>query len=240
LADAVGELPADRLESVSGASEWTIADVLSHLGSQAEIFAMFLDAGRDGTDAPGLERFQPVWDVWNAKSPTEQRDDYLTANAAFLARLDAMDEPAKASWHLTMFGSDMGLQGLLQMRLGEHALHTWDVLVALDPNAVVAPDAVDLLVDTLPALAARAGRLPDGTGSVTTDVTTHVPERRFILQADADGVVLTPAEGPPGDEVVELPAEVFVRVVYGRAAADHPSSARGDGLDTIRPLFTGF
>ena len=34
-----------QLEQLSYASEWSIAQVLSHLGSQAEIFGMFLEAG---------------------------------------------------------------------------------------------------------------------------------------------------------------------------------------------------
>ncbi len=56
-----------------------------------------------------------------------------------------------------MFGSEQDLAGLARMRLSEHAVHTWDVVVALQPSAPVAPEAVDLLVDSLGAVAARTG-----------------------------------------------------------------------------------
>ena len=43
----VEPLGQDQLEQRSYASEWSIAQVLSHLGSGAEIFSLFLDAGLD-------------------------------------------------------------------------------------------------------------------------------------------------------------------------------------------------
>ena len=43
----VEPLGADRLRQGSYCSEWSIAQVLSHLGSGAEIFSLFLEAGLD-------------------------------------------------------------------------------------------------------------------------------------------------------------------------------------------------
>jgi hypothetical protein len=87
LAAVVGPLTAE--EAAAGPSyddDWSIAQVLSHLGSGAEIFGLILDAGRRGEDAPGMEQFQQVWDRWNAKSPEEQARDGVAADAAFLAQ----------------------------------------------------------------------------------------------------------------------------------------------------------
>ena len=49
----VEPLGLSQLEQRSYASEWSIAQVLSHLGSQAEIFGGFLEAGLTGQDPPG-------------------------------------------------------------------------------------------------------------------------------------------------------------------------------------------
>ena len=57
----------------------------------------------------------------------------------------------------------------------EHAVHTWDVAVALDPAATVAPDAVGLLVDTLGQFMGRAAK-PDGVER-RLRVSTTDPER---------------------------------------------------------------
>ncbi len=64
----VRDLDADDLVRTSGASEWTVAQVFSHLGSGAEIGLATLRAALDGQDAPDGEFNQSVWARWNAKS----------------------------------------------------------------------------------------------------------------------------------------------------------------------------
>ena len=53
LQGLVEPLEAEQLEQPSYASGWSIAEVLSHIGSQSEIFELFLDAGLSGEDPPG-------------------------------------------------------------------------------------------------------------------------------------------------------------------------------------------
>jgi hypothetical protein len=67
LAVLVAPLGPSDLARQSYEDDWTIAQVLSHMGSQAEIFRQFLEAGIAGRDPPGPEIFAPVWDAWNAK-----------------------------------------------------------------------------------------------------------------------------------------------------------------------------
>src|SRR5580704_5371961 len=73
----VEPLGQDQLEQRSYASEWSIAQVLSHLGSGAEIFALFLDAALTGQEPPGQEVFVPIWSEWNTKGPQAQATDGL-------------------------------------------------------------------------------------------------------------------------------------------------------------------
>ena len=146
LRTLVGPLDLDQLEQPSYASEWSIAQVLSHLGSQAEIFSLFLDAGLGGSDPPGREAFAPIWDAWNARSPQDQAADALRVDGALVERFESLDDKQRERLHVELFGMNLDTTGLARMRLGEHAVHTWDVAVALDPAATVAPDAVHLLV----------------------------------------------------------------------------------------------
>ena len=67
-----GPLTAEQLQQRSYDSEWSIAQVLSHLGSQAEVFDLWLDAGLTGQEPPGREAFGPIWEAWNARSPQAQ------------------------------------------------------------------------------------------------------------------------------------------------------------------------
>ncbi len=244
LRTAVEPLDASQLEQGSYDTEWSIAQVLSHLGSQAEIFGLFLDAGLDGKEMPGPEVFPPIWDRWNAKSPQDQAADGLRADQATLERFEGLDEEQRASLRMSLFGLEVDAAGLAGMRLGEHSVHTWDVRVALDPAATVAGDAVALLLDGLGQLAARSGK-PDGQQRKIRVITTD-PDRTFILETTAYAVTVTAAddEGTPelGLSELTLPAEAFVRLVYGRLDPGHEPEAENAGveLDELRPLFPGF
>jgi len=243
LRASVEPLSLDQLEQRSYASEWSVAQVLSHLGSQAEIFGLFLEAGLTGQEPPGREEFEPIWASWNAKDPRAQASDALRADQATLERFESLDADQRARLHLKLFGMELDITGLARMRVSEHAIHAWDVLVALDPAATVSPDAVALLVDTLDQLAARSGK-PDGQQRKVR-VSTTDPERQFILET-GEAVTLTPSDGEVTPELglseLRLPAEAFIRLLYGRMDEAHtpPAESAGVELDELRPLFPGF
>ena len=92
-------------------TDWTIADVASHLGSGAEIFGLFLDTGFAGEPAPGGEVFGPIWDRWNALPPTEQVRASIDANAAFVARIETLSDADLAAFPLSMFGLSLRATG---------------------------------------------------------------------------------------------------------------------------------
>ncbi|MDQ4096450.1 MAG: maleylpyruvate isomerase N-terminal domain-containing protein [Actinomycetota bacterium] len=71
--------------------EWTIAQVMSHLGSAAVIMQRRFEAALAG--AAVLDEFAPsAWDEWNAKSPRAQVDDALAADAALAAALETLSD----------------------------------------------------------------------------------------------------------------------------------------------------
>jgi uncharacterized protein (TIGR03083 family) len=234
----VRPLDAQAVQAPSYDDDWTIAQVASHLGSQAEIFTLFLQAGLAGDEPPGGEVFPPIWDRWNALPPEHQVSESVATNEEFVRRLEGLSESERAKFSLSLFGSQLDLAGLAGLRLGEHAVHTWDVAVALDPTATVAPDAVELLLDTLDTTAARSGK-PSGSLSEVV-IETSAPQRRYLLTA-APEVALAPDTGS-GPATVELPGEALLRLVYGRLDPDHtPAQVVGaDTLEELRQVFPGF
>jgi uncharacterized protein (TIGR03083 family) len=239
LRGAVEPLTEDELRQRSYDTEWSIADVLSHLGSQAEIFGLFLDAGLTGQDPPGRDDFMPIWDTWNAKEPQAQAADSLHADDATTTRFESMSEQEREKLRLQAFGRELDITGVAVMRLSEHALHTWDVAVTLDPAATVEPDAVELLIDTVDGVAARAKA--DGTARKICVATTG-PERHFLLET-GEKVTLTPASHHEEKlPKLVLPAEALIRLVYGRLDPEHtPEVGTSDvDLDELRAIFPGF
>jgi uncharacterized protein (TIGR03083 family) len=238
LTAVVEPLGAKQLEQPSYDSEWSIAQVLSHVGSQAEIFGLLLDAGLSGGDPPGQGDFAPIWDGWNSRSPQALATDSVAVNRALIERFESLDAGQRERFRLETWGMDLDLAGLLSLRAGEHAVHTWDVVVALDPTATVAPDAVELLLGTLGRTAGRAK--PDGTKR-RIHVVTSSPERHFTLET-GDSVKLADFEPDDYEAELELPAEALLRLVYGRLDPAHtpPLKTRGVDLDELRAVFPGF
>lgn len=259
ICDLVSELDADGLRQPSRCSDWTIAQVLSHLGSGAELFKAMLDAVIAGEPAPGREFMPPVWERWNALGPEEQAEEFLAVDGQLIETLENLGDRLD-DLTFTFFGSmQLDAVGFLGMRLSEHAVHTWDVAAAVDPAATVDPESVSLLVDRLPQTAARAGRADAVPGGLVLRVVTSTPERQFVLTVDGtvDGAVrlapedLTPggagdgaasAAAPPAP-VLRLPAEAFVRLVYGRLDRAHTPALDAEAerlVETLRPVFPGF
>ena len=240
--DTLGSLvePSDikKVELASYDPGWPIAEVLSHLGSQAEIFGRFLEAGLAGQDPPGNDVFAPIWERWNARDARTQASDALVEDRLLVERFEALEPEEIERFHLNLFGMELDLTGLVRMRLSEHAVHTWDIAVALDPTAEVAPDAVALLVDSLGQMVTRTGK-SDGTQRRVA-VSTIAPQRHFVLDI-AETVTLGESEPDQNLPRVSLPAEALIRLVYGRLDPAHTPAVEtlGIDLDELRSVFPG-
>jgi uncharacterized protein (TIGR03083 family) len=237
LAARTAGLDASELRRGSYCPDWSIAQVLSHLGSQAEIFGLLVDAGLSGSEPPGQDQFPAIWDAWNARTPEAQATDSIAGNERFVQRLEALDDAELGSFRLAVFGMDLDAVGLLGMRLSEQAVHSWDIAISFDPAAELDAVAAALLVDRVPDLAARVGK---ATAEPTTlRVSTTDPERDFALVTD--GVRLEPWSDQAASGSLRLPAEALVRLVYGRLDPAHTPALEVDGIDleVLRRIFSG-
>lgn len=243
LAALVTPLTPEQLRGPSYASEWTIAQVLSHLGSGAEIAMMMLPGALGEAEPVDREAFGPVWERWNAKSPGQQAADALIADREHIESLERLTGDQLAGISMPFFGMTLDAVGLVRLRLGEHAVHSWDVAVQLDPVSVVAPDAVSLLVGTVPAfLAPRVGKAQEQPFAAR--ISTTDPAGDYLLTT-SDAVAMTDWPGGTAEVPahVTMPAEALLRLAYGRLDPLHtPDSVTGDpaALATLRAIFPGF
>jgi uncharacterized protein (TIGR03083 family) len=237
LVALVEPLTPNQLRLSAYPTEWTIAGVLSHLGSGAVIMRLRLDATLTGGDA-GIDVMQPVWDEWNAKNPDDQAADALRADRALVERLGSVTSDERTAFHLSMGPFDLDFDGFVRLRLNEHALHSWDIATTLDPAATIPDDATELVVDTLGLVAGFAGK-PTGTDR-TIVVRTTTPARQFAITLRSDGVTFGSAD-PDRAADLELPAEALVRLVYGRLDPDHTPTLDGSptDLEELRRAFPG-
>ena len=224
LEGIVRPLDADAIRGGSYCSEWTIAQVLSHLGSGAVLFGLILDAAIEGREPPARESFAEVWDTWNAYSPDEQVERGLEVDGAFVARFEGLGDDELARLSIPMMGMQLDAAGLLRLRLGEHAPRIHPFL----PIGEVA--VVDLDGDRpsqRAAMADPARRLR---------VRTTNPSRDLLLNT-GEPVKLGAWEDGAADGEISLAAEALIRLAYGRLS-ELPSGT-DVSLDELRRVFPG-
>jgi uncharacterized protein (TIGR03083 family) len=244
LAGIVGSLDAGAVEGPSYCSDWNVAQVLSHLGSGAEIGLANLEAMVAGEPAPARELYQSIWDTWNAKSPADMAADALVSDEKHVSRLEGLSDEQLDGLSSQFMGRTLDATGIVGMRLAEHAVHVWDIEVTVDPAAQIQPGATALIVGLLPS---RVGRLARGdkpaSAPLEVAVETVVPAGQYTLSVGDD---VTLVDGPTAEPTarLELPAEALIRLVYGRLDAEHTPDAVVVGgpvtLDEWRVLFPGF
>lgn len=248
LAQLVAGLSDEDLSRPSGASEWPVAQVLSHLGSGAEITSDTLRAAESGEARPG-DANGPVWERWNAMSPREQADGFLHAGEELVAALEGLSPKQREQLRVPMGflpePADVAL--FTGMRLNEAAMHAWDAEVAFDPAAVVATAVAEVLLDQLRGplgfllgFAGKLDRLQGRTASLL--VRTTDPEAALGLSL-TDRAVLVDAPTEPDGEL-RLPAEALLRLLEGRLTTAHtPGAVSADGsvsIDDLRRVFPGY
>jgi uncharacterized protein (TIGR03083 family) len=242
------ELSVDRLRTTIGGlsesdyvasahpTEWTVADTMSHLGSAAVIFKHGIDDSLN--DRPTPPQFnQSVWDVWNAKTAHAQVTDALEADQALLTRLLEMTPEERDRYKLNLGPMTFYFDRAVRLRLGEHVFHSWDIDEAFNKQATLQSEAVPYLFENLELLMRFAAK------HAGVDHTLHVrttdPVREFALTQEGDTVALDEVEGVDVFDL-ELPAEAFLRLAYGRLDAEHtPPGIDPTHLDELRRVFPG-
>ena len=243
-AKIVRDLTDDQLTGPSGAAEWTVAAVLSHLGSGSVItlagLQSALDAGQPLPD--GFN--QSVWDRWNAMSPAEQRAGFLEHDAALVSAFEALDERQRESLELRVGFLPMPLSvaSFGGMRLHEGAQHGWDVRVAVDPTAGLLPESAEAVAELFSGELAFLLGFMGKSDKIAGPVQLDIAGSGYGLSV-TDSVALVPSIDDPTATFIG-PLEAAIRLIAGRLAPDHtPSDLTVTGnvtLAELRTVFPGF
>jgi len=244
LAAIVQELSDTDLSGPSGASEWTAAQVLSHLGSGAEIALAGYLASFDGSPPPPEDFNQQVWDRWNAMTPADQAKGFLASDEALVSALEALSPEQRESITIDLgfLPEPLPLGSVLAMRLNETAQHGWDVRVGLDPTAIIGESTAAVLAEHF---AGGLGFLLGFTGKADALGAPAVIDLRdagYALHVQ-DRVHLTSVAGE-STATFTGPLESAVRLFGGRLTPKYtPDQVDVVGnvtLDDLRRVFPGY
>ncbi|MDP2288675.1 MAG: maleylpyruvate isomerase family mycothiol-dependent enzyme [Actinomycetota bacterium] len=249
LADQVLQFSAADLDRTSGSSQWDVAQVLSHLGSGAEIGLEGLRRALTGQVSPPQDFNQIVWDRWNAMSQQEKSDGFLESTELLLSTYEAIDAQTRIDlrFNLGFLPAPVDLAVVTGMRLNEALLHAWDVRVAFDPQASIPGALAAVLLEQFSGpvsfFMGFLGRTAGLHGErFTLQVNTTDPSGSLGLSF-AESVSITEAPAFP-DAVLSIPTEALMRLWSGRLSAAHtPEGVELIGtsltLDDLRGVFPG-
>ncbi|GAB1691127.1 maleylpyruvate isomerase family mycothiol-dependent enzyme [Krasilnikovia sp. M28-CT-15] len=244
LASTVPALSAEQLTGASGASEWSIADVLSHLGSGAEITLTSLQAALGEAQAPGPDFNQGVWDRWNALSPQDQATGSLRSDEALVTALENVPEQRHDDLQVRVgfLPDPLPLAAFAALRLSEVAQHSWDVRVGIDPAATLADVSAQLLAEHLSGSLGFLLGFIGKSDAAPEHAVVDISGTPYRIALD-DGVRFTTAD-LPATATFAGPLESALRLIYGRLTPEHtPAHLEVTGnisLDQLRAVFPGF
>jgi uncharacterized protein (TIGR03083 family) len=244
LAGTVPALTTDHLTGASAASEWTVADVLSHLGSGAEITLGGLRAALGEAEKPGPGFNQGIWDRWNALTPRDQAAGWRGSDEALVAALESIPEDRHDDLKVDIgfLPEPLPLASFAAMRLSEVVLHHWDVRAGIDPAATLSAESAQLLAE----------HLSDGISFLLGFIGKPAAEREAVVVGIAgtpyrivldDQARLTTGD-VPATATFSGSLESAIRLIYGRLAPEHTPAGTGTtgavSLDELRAIFPGF
>ena len=187
----------------------------------------------------------PIWERWNALLPLDALAAFRQSDERLVAEFENLDAATLEDLRVDLgfLPAPIDVATTVTFRLSEHALHSWDVHVAFDHAAVLAPYMVPFLTEHMSRLAAWTARPAGRTGRVRIETTE--PEQHLLLEL-GDGVSLGPDPDPAAraGTTLRLPTEALVRMAAGRLRPTHtPDTVTTEGeltLDDLRAIFPGY
>jgi uncharacterized protein (TIGR03083 family) len=232
-------LPDEALEQPSGASEWTIAQVLSHLGSGAEInrapIARAMGEDVEPTDNPA------IWARWDAARPVDQAAGFVEHDTRWLETVESLTAEQRATMEVDLgfLPDPVPVVVALGMRLNELANHSWDVRVGLDPSAELHAESAELLVELFRGPLGFILGFSARPGEVAERVALDVPGAGLVLDGAA---TIVGGVGSPTATFRGTP-EAFIRLLNGRLKEPYADGVAVEGnvtLDDLRRVFPGY
>jgi uncharacterized protein (TIGR03083 family) len=198
LAEAELDLP------VPSCPGWTVADLGAHLGQThlwAEHCIRVGNPDAPEVDAPATDRTRLA--TWYAEC------------AGVLVETLRATEPGRECWGFGLHPRTAAFW--FRRQAHEAAMHRWDLGAALGrdlgyPNGMAA-DGVDEVVRVFFPRQVRLQRI----APLTRSLAVRTAGGRWVLAGDGTG-----ASAEPPDAEVSGPAEVLVRLLWGRLALDDP------------------
>jgi len=233
------------LSAQSACADWSVAQVLAHLGAGAEIALAGLIAGLDGSDEPVAgESMQTIWDTYDALDDRAALERAIAADRSLVEAFAQLTDAQLADVRVPFFTGPIPVEIFAAFRLSEHAVHTWDIETANQPEGELEPTAAATILDNVVmALFARLAQ-PLEIAASTVSVQLVDSGRELTMRLGEPVGLTARSANDACDGAMTTTTAAFVRLIYGRSGPGiGPSSTQVTGpvtMETIRTAFPGF
>lgn len=190
LANLVAGLDDEQWSTSSRCQGWSVQDVVAHLVTVNEFWALSITSGASGSPTRYLEKFDPVEtpaqlvDALRSYTSAETLDRFLQSNDALASAVTSLDTP---SWSALAEAPP----GHLSIRLvGLHALwdswiHERDIALPLGLPTDEEGDEICASLAYVSALGAAFRLLSGSSRTASVEVRGIDPDTRFMVEIDS-------------------------------------------------------
>lgn len=232
-------LTDEQLTGPSGAAEWTIAQVLSHLGSGAEISRT--PVARAAGEPVEPEDNEAIWARWDASAPIDQAAGFVRHDTAYLETVEGLTAEQRASLQVDLgfLPEPVPLVVALGMRLNEVANHSWDVRVGLAPSSPLHADSAEVLLELFAGPLGFVLGFSAQVDQLDREARVAGPGAGLVI---GDGAAVVPSVDDPTATLSGEP-EALIRLLNGRLKEPYAEGVTVEGdvtLDDLRRVFPGY
>jgi uncharacterized protein (TIGR03083 family) len=200
LADTVAGLDADQWAAPTRCEGWSVQDVVVHLTTTNQFWAVSITAGRNGAPTRLLAKFDPVATpaelvaLERSKSSAEVLERFVGSNDDLAASIADLDD---AGWAIPAEAppGHLALRCVVLHALWDSWIHERDIMLPLGLSPPEEPDEIlaslRYVAGLSPAIALARGS--DRAGVLAVEVTD--PDDGFVVEV-GDPVVVRDGEAP--------------------------------------------
>lgn len=244
LAALAGTLTREQLDQTSGATEWSLAQVFSHMGSGSEIGLAGLLAALGQAPAPAEGFNDSVWDRWNALDPLDQAAGFVEHSGRLVETFEALTPQQRETLGVpvSFMPQPMPVLQVAGLRIGELALHGWDVRAGLDPQAALRDEEAALIAEHYTGGLAFVLGFASKADQLEQPALVDLAGSGYGLAVDEKAALTSTPADPTA--TFSGPLEAAMRMLAGRLTPRHtPDGVTVTGnvtLDDLRRVFPGY
>jgi uncharacterized protein (TIGR03083 family) len=242
FADVLAGLDDDQWAVPSRCEGWSVQDVVAHLNSTNQFWAVSIASGRRGAPTRFLETFDPVAgpasmvDAVRSQSFDETLNRFIETNAALTDTVSDLDDDAWSTIAEAPPGH-IPIGAVALHALWDSWVHERDVVLPLGMAPAEEADEIDGSLTYVAALGPAFLACAGSTRRGTIEIVATQPDVRLVLEL-GDSVVVRAGPAPAGGLRVAGTAVELVEALSFRAPFPFDvSEADGWMLDGLAEVF---